>query len=180
MWNSRALVFDLDDTLLSESSYFAAIFSRFCLYHQWPDEAFLDLIDNFKYVRNQKKNIFEYFLLQNYRFIQNPSKKVVRELHEELFALYISLEVNLEPMSGVKKWIYFAKKHDFKMGVITNGVVAAQRNKWKCLRRVNKSGIEFLPARLELIEKPNPDVFLKMSRALSVPIDQITFFGDRL
>lgn len=180
MWNSRALVFDLDDTLLSECSYFEAIFSRFCSNHDWPTEAFTCLIANFRRLRREQNDIFGYFLGKNIRLIGDQSGGGSRSaLHEELFELYTKIEVGLDPMGGVTQWMDFARTHDLRVGVLTNGVVAAQRNKWRCLRGVNKKEIEFLPARACGREKPHPDAFWAMSRALDVRIDQITFFGDR-
>jgi putative hydrolase of the HAD superfamily len=181
MWNSRALVFDLDDTLLSEGVYFQAVFSRFCSNHNWPDEAFISLISDFRRLRKKQKDIFEYFLDKNVRFIEDQGDGVASRslLHEELFELYTKIEVSLDPLDGVSNWMDFARTHDMKLGVITNGVVNAQRNKWRSLRGVNNHKIEFLPARTLENEKPHPDAFWAMSRALQVPMDETTYFGDR-
>lgn len=180
MWNSRALVFDLDDTLLSECYYFEAIFSRFCSDHQWPVESFTKIIADFRYLRRNQVDIFGYFLDQNARLVDDGAGGARKsELHEELFALYTNIEVSLDPMRGVTQWMDYAWTNDLRVGVLTNGVVAAQKNKWRCLRGVNKDGIDFLPARVWIKEKPHPDAFLAMSRLLDVRMEQMTFFGDR-
>ena len=181
MWNSRALVFDLDDTLLSEGVYFQAVLSKFCLNHNWPNEAFTGLISDFRRLRKKQKDIFGYFLDKNIRFIDDRADERVSRsaLHEELFDLYTKIEVCLDPMDGVLQWIDFARRNDMKLGVITNGIVDAQRNKWRSLQGVNKHKIEFLPARTREMEKPHPDAFWAMSRALQVSMDETTYFGDR-
>jgi len=176
------LVFDLDDTLYLESSYFLAIFSTFCLQRKWPDNAFTPLIENFRHLRLNQKDIFGFFLEQNRSLIENNNTSGTAEdresLHNALFSLYTGIKTYLQPMDGVAEWLDFARRNSLKVGVLTNGVVAAQRNKWACLDISGKDHITFLPARECKREKPGPDSFHAISQSLDIEMQQITFVGD--
>lgn len=183
MWNSQALVFDLDDTLYSESSYFTAIFSVFCSSQGWPNSAYAPLIENFRYHRLTQKDIFGFFLDQNYSFLRGTDAAAISEhresLHGALFSLYTGIKTHLKPMDGAAAWMKFAHENGLKVGVLTNGVAVAQRNKWACLDIPYKTQITLLPARECKREKPYPEAFQSISQALGVEINQITFLGDR-
>lgn len=183
MWNSKALVFDLDDTLYPESSYFKAIFSDFCLIHGWPDSAFASLLENFYLLRHTQKDIFWYFLNENSLLWLNSAQCGVNEyrevLHRTLFGLYTGIEITLAPAAGAVEWIKFAHRNHMKVGVLTNGVVSAQRNKWTCLDLPHKAQIALFPAREFGQEKPHPEAFHGISKVLGVELSQMTFIGDR-
>jgi len=182
MWSSRALVFDLDDTLYSESSYFAAVFAVFCSSQGWPNSAFAPLMENFRYLRLTQKDLFGFFLDQNLSLWRSSDASAINEyresLHSALFSLYTGIKTNLKPMNGAAAWMEFAHKNGLKVGVLTNGVAAAQRNKWACLDIPYKAQTTLLPARECKREKPYPEAFEAISQALGVEINQITFLGD--
>lgn len=183
MWNSRALVFDLDDTLYQESSYFSEIFSAFCSNEGWPNSTFAPLMDDFRHLRFTQKDLFGYFLDQNRSRLRSTAASVNNEYRESLrnglFSLYTGIQAHLTPMNGVAAWMEFAHGNGLKVGVLTNGVAAAQRNKWACLDIPYKAEITLLPARECKREKPYPEAFHAISQALGVEINQITFLGDR-
>jgi putative hydrolase of the HAD superfamily len=175
MWNSKAIVFDLDDTLYLESIYFSEIFSKFCLKFGWSKDTYKSLIDNFSYIRHKKKNIFKFFLVENKININNEKYKY---FHNYLYSLYINLDVKLPLFCGVEESIGHIINSGIKVGVLTNGVVEAQINKWDNLSIKNKKDIIFLPARSISNEKPNPYAFNAMSEFLRVPIGQTIYVGD--
>lgn len=183
MLNKLALVFDLDDTLYVESSYFLAIFSVFCANNGWPNGTFSSLIENFHELRFTQANIFGYFLDLNDGLLRSGAGDNVhktRELYmDELFSLYTGLKTKLEPTNGVVEWLDFARRRNMKVGVLTNGIPLAQRNKWSCLNIADKSLISLVPARECGCEKPHPEAFNCISRRLGVDINHIVFLGDR-
>ena len=183
MWNSRALVFDLDDTLYSESSYFAAVFAVFCSSQGWPNSSFAPLMENFRYLRLTQKDLFGFFLDQNLSLWRSSDASAINEyresLHSALFSLYTGIKTNLKPMNGAAAWMEFAHENGLKVGVLTNGVAAVQRNKWACLDIPYKAQTTLLPARECKREKPYPEAFQAISQSLEIDINKITFLGDR-
>src|SRR3989337_2388524 len=96
MWNSRALVFDSEDTLYSESSYFAAVFAVFCSSQGWSNSSFAPLIDNFRILRRTQKDLFGFFLEQNRSLWRSSDASAINEyresLHSALFSLYTGIK----------------------------------------------------------------------------------------
>jgi len=178
MWNSRAIIFDLDDTLLSESYYFEAVFFEFCLIHKWPKESYLPIIYNFNYIRTHEKDIFSYFLNCNRQY-WSSNGELFDSLRDGLFSLYINIDAKLRPTKGALEWIDYARQNSLIIGVLTNGVVKAQYNKWKNLDLPNKEDIVFVAARECVREKPFSDPFIHISKSIGIDMGQITFVGDR-
>lgn len=177
------MVFDLDDTLYAESSYFEAVFSAFCAEVGWPSTAYASLIANFPFLRRNQKDFFGYFLDHNHDLIGSSTAGAADRqrsiMHDRLFSLYKGLVTRLEPMPGANAWMKFAWLNDLKIGVLTNGVPAAQRNKWACLDISCKDRAVLLPARELGQEKPHSESFKAISRLLGIEMVHITFIGDR-
>ena len=140
------------------------------------------MIENFRYHRFTQKDIFGFFLDQNHSLLRSidafPIIERRESLHSTLFSLYTGIRTHLEPLAGAAAWMEFAHEDGLRVGVLTNGVSAAQRNKWACLDIPYKAQIILLPARECAREKPYPEAFQTISLALGVEISQITFFGD--
>ena len=183
MWNSKAIVFDLDDTLYAESSYFIAVFSEFCSENKWPQNSFSFIKNNFSHIRKNQKDIFKYFLIQNIQYWQHKNESIqtrnFKFLHDKLFDLYMNIKVKLKPMQGVSDWFRFAFDNDLKIGVLTNGVIEAQYNKWGSLDVKGKDNVIFKAARECEREKPSLESFVLMARSLELDFSEVTFIGDR-
>jgi FMN phosphatase YigB (HAD superfamily) len=182
MWSSQAIIFDLDDTLYSESHHFEHIFSDFCSINKWPKSSYLPIINDFTYIRRYQKDIFSYFLKHNLEYWEtnnkNNSLRRFNNLRNMLFLLYNNIEVNLTPMKGASRWIEYAFRNSMKVGVLTNGVIGAQNNKWKNLNLPYKDDITFVAARECKREKPFYEPFLHISNSIGVKFSKITFIGD--
>jgi len=183
MLNRQALVFDLDDTLYPEAIYFASILAVFCSNHGWPNSSFAFLMDNFRHFRNSQSDLFSFFLDQNIDLWENGSGAAncpfKESCHLELFELYTSIQCRLKPHDGAATLMKSAHDSGLRVGVLTNGVPTAQRNKWKCLDIPYKEDVIFVPARECRREKPAPDSFHVLSQYLDVGLDRSIFIGDR-
>ncbi len=181
--NKRALVFDLDDTLYPESTYFEAVFSLFCERYGWPKSSFTNLLGKFSQLRTNQKDLFGFFLDQNLELWKhkndNCKNSFRQRYHLELFELYKSIQFRLKPNNGAEQLIKSAHFWGLKLGVLTNGVPAAQLNKWKCLEIPYKEEVIFVPARECIQEKPAPDSFHLLSQNLEVELSNAIFIGDR-
>jgi putative hydrolase of the HAD superfamily len=178
--SSKAIVFDFDDTIYPEADYFQDVFFSFCSEVGWPKSAYEDIIKNFRHYRLTKKNIFSFFLQAN-SSIRKTNREPLPDsvLLDRLFEIYTSIETNLTPYDEAESAINIALNNGFKVGVLTNGVVNAQINKWKCLSLAAKSEISFIPARVTGADKPNPMAFEKMQEMLGVVIERTVYVGDQ-
>jgi putative hydrolase of the HAD superfamily len=182
-WNSGAIVFDLDDTLYKESDYFKYIFSEFCEINKWPKSSYVSVINNFSDIRRQNKDIFGYFLKQNKNYWKMNNEyentKYFDYLRNMLFSFYINIDVNLNPIGGTLEWLNYAAYNSIKVGVLTNGIIKAQYNKWSNLNIPYKDNITFIPARKCIKEKPFYEPFKLISDSMGVDLNNMTFVGDR-
>lgn len=177
---SKAIVFDFDDTIYSEADYFQEVFSTFCSEVGWPKNAYEDIIKDFRYYRLTKKNIFNLFLQSNSLKIEKSSdSRSDTVLLDRLFEIYTGIRMTLTPHSEAELAINIALENGFKIGVLTNGVVDAQVNKWKCLSLAAKKDIYFIPARITGVDKPNPVAFQKMQKMLGISIQRTIYVGDQ-
>jgi FMN phosphatase YigB (HAD superfamily) len=178
-----AIIFDLDDTLFEEGSYFKLVFEKFCNDHSWSHESYRSVLSNFYYLRRNQKDLFGYFLDLNFLSwaSQDKNKHVGfrAELHQELFDHYISICGSLNFSPGAIECFEYALQKGLKTCVLTNGVSLAQQNKWKCLGGNGHESIHFYPARELGYEKPDPRVFSAMIGKLNVPIQNTFFIGDK-
>jgi FMN phosphatase YigB (HAD superfamily) len=178
--SNKAIVFDFDDTIYPEADYFQKVFSVFCSELGWPKSSYENIIKNFRYYRLSKKNIFNFFLQSNLSD-KERKKQIISDsrLLDRLFEIYTSIDMILSPYEKAESVINIALDNRFKIGVLTNGVVSAQINKWKCLSLAAKNEIIFLPARITGADKPNPLPFEKMHNMLGVEVERTIFVGDQ-
>jgi FMN phosphatase YigB (HAD superfamily) len=168
---ANTIIFDLDNTIYSESDYFHCIFSQFCDANKIDFQIFEFLFENFDYYRFNKKDIFKFALEEVNLFNET--------YHNELYQLFISIECSIKPYTGIADWFEYCLYNNFKIAILTNGIISAQNNKWKCLNLINKDKCHFVPARTFHNEKPSMEAFEGLLNQLNVTWDQCIFVGDR-
>jgi putative hydrolase of the HAD superfamily len=166
----KTVIFDLDNTIYPEADYFKEIFSAFCLKNNLNVSTFDFLQEDFDYYRFNKKDIFKFALEEVGLYSQN--------FHDQLFDYFISIECTLKPYQGIDEWFKYCRESNIKIGVLTNGHVKAQTNKWKCLN-LNKAQVEFQPARIYSLEKPSEIPFNGIIKHLGAEFKSTVFIGDR-
>jgi FMN phosphatase YigB (HAD superfamily) len=85
----------------------------------------------------------------------------------------------IEPYEGVNEWIDFCILKNIQIGVLTNGIINAQQNKWNCLKINNKEKIQFTPSREFENDKPNVHTFEKFMLQINANWETTLFVGDR-
>ncbi len=168
---ANTIIFDLDNTIYSESDYFHCVFSQFCGSNNIDFQIFQFLFDDFDYFRFNKKDIFKFALEE-----VNLYSEIY---HNQLFQLFVDIECEIKPYSGITEWVEYCLNNNFKIAILTNGIIAAQNNKWECLNLKNKEKCHFVPARTFQHEKPSMDAFEGILNQLNVSWDQCIFVGDR-
>jgi FMN phosphatase YigB (HAD superfamily) len=167
----RALLFDLDNTLYPESDYFRAIFSQFSQNQGLAPERFAFLFNDFDQIRFTQRDIFRYAL--------NQASEFSEARHQALFELFVGIGCELSPYKGVQELIDWAFSQNLRIGVLTNGHIEAQSNKWNCLNLVGKEHIHFAPARLFGADKPASASFEEMMIHMGCRAEEMLFIGDR-
>jgi putative hydrolase of the HAD superfamily len=166
----EAVVFDLDNTLYPEENYFKEIFKVFSIQNNLNVNIFDFLFEEFNTIRFTKKDIFKFALEQ--------AKIYSEDFHNELFALYTEINIPIHPYLGAFEWINYCFEKQIKVGILTNGIINAQKNKWKCLGG-DALNVCFIPARIFEKEKPHPSAFDGIMFRLNCPYNQTLFVGDR-
>ncbi len=166
----KAIIFDLDNTIYPESEYFSKIIDQFCGIKSIDRKLFDFLFENFDEIRFTKSNIFKYILEKTNLYSQ--------ENQEYLFKLYTSIESKLTPYDGVSDWFQCCFDQKIKIGVLTNGIIEAQKNKWQNLI-LQKDEVFFKPSREIGKDKPNPVTFHEFLNAAKFDLKSTLFAGDR-
>lgn len=165
----KALIFDLDNTLYDEKIYFLEVFRKFAEINHINFELFDNNFNDDLCVNSA--DIFG-DLLKKIN-IYSPQKQ------NELFQLYKIIDVKLDLYEDAKDIIEFAKQNNIKIGLITNGVLDAQKNKVKCLN-IEHTFDAIIYAREfgKDFEKPHKKPFEKLLRDLEMDFNSILFIGD--
>lgn len=165
----RALIFDLDNTIYNENDYFLKTFEKFSERNKLEFRLFkTNFTDEF---RLSSKDIFTDIL----KIVDSYSLSK----QEELFNLYKSIDTKLELFKDARWIIDYANGNNIKIGIITNGVLEAQRNKVKCLD-IGKKFDSIIYARKfgKKYEKPNAKPFEESLLELKVDSDSVIYIGD--
>jgi putative hydrolase of the HAD superfamily len=170
--NKRAIVFDLDNTLYDETDYFYNVLFIFC---QKIDKTLYTkaLIDLYEIIRPFSKDIFT-DLLKGVDLYSDENK-------DELFNIYVNINVK----EGIKidksalEFIIKLKKKNMKLGLLTNGILKAQKNKIKMLN-ISDYFDEIVYAREfgKDFEKPHNISFEAIANRLNESFNALIFIGD--
>lgn len=170
----KAIIFDLDDTLISERQYIESGYKHISKLlssklDENEEELYLLLM---KLFRESSENVFNRLLD---KLEITYSKKNIIELVEE----YRNHLPNITFFNDVLPCLDFLKSKGIKVGIITDGYANAQRQKLKVVGAINyfdsivvtdELGREFW--------KPHPKAFEIMKKTLLVEFDEIIYVGD--
>jgi putative hydrolase of the HAD superfamily len=170
----KAIIFDLDDTLISEKQYIESGFRHIAkLLSDRYDKKEIELYKVLnKLFINSPKNVFN----RLFETFEIPyTKKQIIELVEE----YRNHVPNIDFYNDVLPCLDVLKNKKIKMGVITDGYTNAQRNKLMTVNANNhfdeivvtdELGREFW--------KPHPKAFEIMKEKLNVEFHEMIYVGD--
>lgn len=170
----KAVIFDLDDTLISERQYIESGFrhiAKILSSRLGKDEeiAFQLLL---QLLGENPKNVFNRFLD---KIGVSCSEKFIRELVEE----YRSHVPTIDLFDDVLLCLEFLRKKEIKLGIITDGHSTGQKQKLNAIKAYNyfdeiiitdELGTEFW--------KPHPRSFEIMRTRLNVKFDEMFYVGD--
>lgn len=164
----KLIIFDLDNTLYDENTYFNSVFLAFCKRYNFPTDPIKKVLDHQSRIR--EKDIFKSFL----NLLPSGFSQL---LHEELFSLYCSLKTPLSPYEDAQRLLNFLQKKNFLFAILTNGSVQAQQNKIRNLG-FEKYPIFYAREFGREYEKPNPLSFQRVLQHFNIKAEASIFVGD--
>lgn len=170
----KAVVFDLDDTLISEHQYIESGYQKVAEFlndkYGWnvanTKKSLLKLLEE------DSKNVFNRFF---------EGKKVTVETSEilELVSVYRNHFPSIDFFDDVIPTINALRQKNIKLGIITDGYRETQNNKLTVLKA--EQYFDHIIVTEELGReywKPHPKAFEMMSDALGVQFDEMVYVGD--
>jgi putative hydrolase of the HAD superfamily len=139
--NAKTIVFDLDDTIISEIDFLKSAFCEIAKYVDYQDEK---LFDEMFFWYQKKENVF--LNLKN----RYPHLEIL-----ELKNLYRNHFPDFAGKSEIKSLLLELKKQGNFLGLITDGFSITQRNKIKALEIENLFDLIIISEEFGS-EKPNP------------------------
>lgn len=166
--NTKLVIFDLDNTLYDESLYYKLVVAKFLKQEK--------ININTKNVINDLEIFKTKDVLGN---ILKQLKIYSNNRQRELFKVYKTLECSICIYKEAAELINFLKLKKIKIGIITNGVIEAQKNKVNCLDLENKVD-KIIYARKWGIahEKPSDKPFIEILKLFKVSNTEAIYIGD--
>ena len=170
----KVVIFDLDDTLISESDFAYSAFNEISLYLSdilcCKSEHIIKEMKDLYII--EPKNIFDrLFVLHGAKLQNNVKEKLISMYRNHYPKLVLSLEV--------KDLLKTLKQKGFKLGIITDGYKESQRNKLDSLNMTDM--IDNIIVTDELGRdywKPNPKAFEMMKEFFNVRFSEMIYVGD--
>ena len=166
----KLIVFDLDNTIYDETAYYLGVARE---YEQqqtvllFPD---LDQILNRTFIKSHS-DVWG-ALLEHYQCYTK-----VRQ--QALFDLYQTASVPINVYDTFLDMLQFFKEKNMKVGVITNGVVQAQKNKVRCLNLTPLVDVIIYARQWgKTYEKPHEKSFCEMGNVFDIQNDEWLYIGD--
>lgn len=158
----KAIVFDLDDTLIPETEYVKSGFRAIA--KEFGSELYEKL---WKLFCEDRKNVY-----QRAGFSEEQCKRCI-EIYRNHFP-----DIKLD--KETEETLVSLKEKGYKLGIITDGRPGGQRNKIKALG-LDKV-MDYIIVTDELgggeFRKPNPKAFEVMREKLQVEFDEMMYVGD--
>lgn len=170
----KAIIFDLDDTLISEKEYIKSGFKEIAKYIKRrynlnENDTFDKLI---KLSNTDSRNVFNRMLEQE--------KILYTELEiKELISIYRKHKPNIKFYDDVLPTIEKMKKLGIKVGIITDGYKETQKLKLEALDAYSIFDEIIITDDLgREYWKPNPKAFEIMSKNLNIEFNDMIYIGD--
>jgi len=126
---------------------------------------------DFEFLRRNQEDIFTFFLTElKINSIDN---------HMKLFTLYKEIDCSIYPLPGVTDLVEYCKSKGITIVCLTNGVVPAQKNKWRKLKLSSRDCIKFEVAGDYNLQKPDIDLYKTLQIKYSIDWKRLITIGDK-
>lgn len=170
----KLVIFDLDDTLISEAEYVKSGYKAVSKYieekfHINSKDAFYKL---WSYFENKEKNTFNK-LLEEYEISYSKDDII------ELVNIYRNHKPNITFFDDVIPFLKELKSRKISTGIISDGYVNTQRNKLEAVDAYAKFDYIILTDELgKEYWKPNPKAFEMMMEKFDLNPEEMIYVGD--
>jgi FMN phosphatase YigB (HAD superfamily) len=166
------VLFDLDDTLFSESTYLFSVVKNYFSVNGNNVLIPVDFKNRIVTLRQERKDILGAIL--------NDLNMDYSQHHDALFEEYCNHDLRIKPFDGVNELISQLLNLKLRIVVLTNGVIESQASKWKALEIARKDEIHFYIARSLGGDKPREETFESVLSELGYEWNQVVAVGDKL
>ena len=163
----RGVGFDLDNTLYKQDEYYYRVFEAFACKHSLNSNVLIAAYESSKTCSDIFGDV-----LKKINYYSDTYQ-------QELFTIYQTINIRIALSTDVIDLLNHLKQSNIHTAVVTNGVIAAQRNKVKCL------GLENLVDHViyarqwgKEYEKPDTRPFQELINRLHLKPYQVLFVGD--
>lgn len=170
----KAIVFDLDDTLISEKEYVKSG------YRHLAEQMSKQMDESAEEIYNSLMALFQEHSGKVFnRFFEKKGINYTQEMIGELINRYRGHLPQIAFEEEVKASLVWLREHQFKLGIITDGFKEAQHQKLKAVDAhlyvdaivvTDDLGREFW--------KPHPKPFQMMQAQLAVQMEEMLYVGD--
>ena len=166
----KAIVFDLDNTIYNEEDYFSLVIDEFCTKYN-----FINSKSKFQEGLSRYRPISKNIILDLFNYANIDYTKY----NNLFFELYISVNGLMKTYDDFNMIIHYLRNKGYKIGLITNGLIQAQRNKIKLLG-IESAFDHIVYARTwgKEYEKPHHKSFDEIVHKLSLTFPEVAFIGD--
>jgi putative hydrolase of the HAD superfamily len=184
----KAIMFDLDGTLISQRNASSIVLNQFYIDNKYrfsnlEQKEFFD-----RWSKTGRKNFQEFLkgeitfeekmVTQILEFFERLDNKIDKKQAKEIFDKFLPIyEENMLLYDDVIPCLEFLKRSNYQLGVITNGHSKDQRNK---LRRFDLE--RYLPIIIISgdigVAKPNAKIFFECINNLELAPQEIIYIGD--
>lgn len=170
----KVVVFDLDDTLISEYEYVQSGFNVIAnffekQYSLSADKVYIELMEGF---HSGTRNIFN-SILESYKI--SYTKKEILNIVE----MYRNHKPKIKFYDDVKPILNYLNKTGIKTGIISDGYLHAQQNKLEAVCAKEYFDKIILTDELgRKFWKPHPKAFEIMRDVFDISYDQMMYVGD--
>lgn len=170
----KLVIFDLDDTLISEAEY---VKSGYKVVSKYIEDKFkLNSSDVFNklwsYFQNKEKNTFN-------KLFEECNISYTQEDILSLVNVYRNHKPNIDFFDDVEPFLYELKKKNIHTGIISDGYYNGQKAKLEALDAYNKFDYIILTDELgKEFWKPNPKAFEMMMEKFNVKPEEVIYIGD--
>ena len=175
MGQIRAVVFDLDNVLYDETDYIFAAYREIAAFLSNKcglpsSEIYSRLVSDFQKKTSMYPRLFNDFV---------ADLGLGQEVVPEILRIYVSVSPKLSIYSEAEDVLRRLGLDGVKLGLLTNGNVATQRNKVELLGLEKFfDAVVFARERGREYEKPNPEAYRVVLRALRVLPEESVCVGD--
>lgn len=164
----KAIVFDLDNTLYDEDQYFNAVHRKFAKRIKVNATS---LMKTYQDIKSGSNDIFGDILKYHHLYTV--------PLQEEYFRLYKTVDAMLALYDDAKRVVTMLQEKGYTLGIITNGIIEAQKNKVRCLG-IEKYFHSIIFAREfgKEYEKPHATAFKHFLRLFNLSAAECISVGD--